>query len=79
MQPFVFQLIECPSIYELMPCPDFHWENPPLLEVWREKTSVNGNSTVMLESFSPVEAVPIFTEALTCNMVSYYRLFLHTD
>ncbi|XP_027088794.1 lecithin-cholesterol acyltransferase-like 4 [Coffea arabica] len=63
-------LIECPSIYELMPCPDFHWENPPLLEVWREKTSVNGNSTVMLESFPPVEAVPIFTEALACNMAS---------
>ncbi|CAI9090526.1 OLC1v1025310C1 [Oldenlandia corymbosa var. corymbosa] len=63
-------LIECPSIYELMACPDFHWESPPLLEVWRKKTSNSGDVDVMLESFLPMEAVSIFTEALACNKAS---------
>ncbi|KAI3455830.1 hypothetical protein Pfo_012493 [Paulownia fortunei] len=64
-------LIECPSIYELMACLDFKWEHIPLLEIWRQKCDSNGNSMVLLESYPPAEAVPIFMEALSVNKVTY--------
>ncbi|KAL7089678.1 hypothetical protein ACP275_13G198800 [Erythranthe tilingii] len=66
-------LIECPSIYELMACLDFKWEHVPLLEIWKQKCDSNGNATdaVMLESYPPAEAIPIFMEALSANKVSY--------
>lgn len=64
-------LIECPSIYELMACPDFQWEHNPLLEIWREKHDKDGNSNIVLESYSPEESVPIFKEALSSNTVNY--------
>ncbi|CAI9095995.1 OLC1v1032053C1 [Oldenlandia corymbosa var. corymbosa] len=60
-------LIECPSMYELMACPDFNWENPPLLQVWRKKLA---HDLANLESYLPGEAPTIFTEALACNKVS---------
>ncbi|KAK4488575.1 hypothetical protein RD792_004341 [Penstemon davidsonii] len=63
-------LIECPSIYELMACLDFKWEHTPLLEIWRQKNS-DENATIMLESYPPAEAIPIFMEALSINKVSY--------
>lgn len=69
----MFQLIECPSVYELMACLDFDWEHIPLLELWREKL-VNGNSYAILESYSPIESVDIFSKALSNNMVSYELL-----
>lgn len=71
---FSFQLIECPSIYELMACLDFKWEHIPLLEIWRQKCDSNENSTVMLESYPPVGAIPVFMEALSANKVSYYYI-----
>ncbi|KAG8385120.1 hypothetical protein BUALT_Bualt03G0008500 [Buddleja alternifolia] len=64
-------LIECPSIYELMACLDFKWEHVPRLEIWRKKCDSDGNSTVMLESYPPEEAIPIFVEALSINKVTY--------
>ncbi|PSR87636.1 Lecithin-cholesterol acyltransferase-like [Actinidia chinensis var. chinensis] len=64
-------LIECPSIYELMACPDFCWEHNPLLEIWRQHCDNDGNSNVMLESYSPEESISIFTEALASNTVNY--------
>ncbi|KAK1432543.1 hypothetical protein QVD17_09440 [Tagetes erecta] len=64
-------LIECPSIYELMACLDFEWEHEPLLQIWKEIQDGNGDSTAMLETFTPVEAVSIFTQALSCNELSY--------
>ncbi|KAK6154804.1 hypothetical protein DH2020_009052 [Rehmannia glutinosa] len=64
-------LIECPSIYELMACLDFKWEHVPLLEIWRQKCDTDGNSTIMLESYSPAEAIPIFMEALSINKVHF--------
>lgn len=65
----MFQLIECPSIYELMANPDFHWEHTPLLEIWRQRDK-DGSSGVILESYSPGESIPICTEALSGNMVN---------
>lgn len=64
-------LIECPSIYELMACPHFHWEHAPLLEIWRNKRDSDGNSNIMLESYTPADAISIFTEALSSNTVNY--------
>ncbi|KAL2473927.1 Lecithin-cholesterol acyltransferase-like 4 [Forsythia ovata] len=64
-------LIECPSIYELMACPDFPWEHIPLLEIWRKKSDSDGNSTIMLETYPPIEAASIFMEALSSNKVNY--------
>ncbi|XP_022845890.1 lecithin-cholesterol acyltransferase-like 4 [Olea europaea var. sylvestris] len=64
-------LIECPSIYELMACLDFPWEHIPLLEIWRKMSDSDGNSTTMLESYPPIEAVSIFMEALSSNKVNY--------
>ena len=64
------QLIECPSIYELMGCLNFRWQHIPLLEIWREKQDSDGNSDLILESYPPAESIEIFKEALASNMVS---------
>ncbi|XAR56176.1 Phospholipase A(1) [Bertholletia excelsa] len=64
-------LIECPSIYELMACPDFQWEHSPVLEVWRQITDTDGNSSSRLESYSAEESISVFTEALSNNVVNY--------
>lgn len=66
-----WQLIECPSIYELMACLDYEWEHVPLLQIWKEIQEGNGNSTALLETFTPLEAVSIFTQALSINEVSF--------
>uniref|UniRef100_A0A166FW80 Lecithin-cholesterol acyltransferase-like 4 n=1 Tax=Daucus carota subsp. sativus TaxID=79200 RepID=A0A166FW80_DAUCS len=64
-------LIECPSLYELMACPDFSWEHVPLLQFWKENLDVDGNSSILLESYSPVEAVSVLTQALSVNKINY--------
>ncbi|GKU92668.1 hypothetical protein SLEP1_g6367 [Rubroshorea leprosula] len=64
-------LIECPSIYELMPCPDFNWQHVPVLEIWREKQDTEGNPRIILESYCPNESIEIFKEALSSNIVDY--------
>lgn len=69
---FFFQLIECPSIYELMPCTDYNWQHPPVMEVWREeKGSNDGQSNVSLHTYCLSQSVEVFKEALSCNTVSY--------
>ncbi|KAF8408623.1 hypothetical protein HHK36_004686 [Tetracentron sinense] len=64
-------LIECPSIYELMACPNFDWQTIPLLEIWREKHVSDDNSNIMLESYAPQESISILKEALSSNTVNY--------
>ncbi|XP_058199113.1 lecithin-cholesterol acyltransferase-like 4 isoform X1 [Rhododendron vialii] len=64
-------LLECPSFYELMACPDFCWENSPLLQIWKQNCDSDGNSNILLESYSPEESISIFTEALSTNTVKY--------
>lgn len=64
------QLIECPSIYELMGSPDFNWQHIPLLEVWREKHDEDGNPRNVLESYPLKESVEILSESLSTNTVS---------
>ncbi|XP_047971885.1 lecithin-cholesterol acyltransferase-like 4 [Salvia hispanica] len=64
-------LLECPSIYELMACLDYKWEHVPLLEIWKKRCDSDGNSATVLETYPPVEAIPIFMEALSTNQISY--------
>ncbi|KAJ6889201.1 hypothetical protein NC652_030105 [Populus alba x Populus x berolinensis] len=64
-------LIECPSIYELMACPHFHWQHVPVLEIWREKKDNDGNSQIILESYPPEESIQVFKDALSSNTVVY--------
>ncbi|KAJ4721649.1 Lecithin:cholesterol acyltransferase family protein [Melia azedarach] len=63
-------LIECPSIYEMMTNPDFKWEKQPKIEVWRKQSS-DGESSVKLESYGPVESISLFEEALKNNELNY--------
>lgn len=72
----MFQLIECPSVYELMACLDFHWEHIPLLEMWRQRLDGDGNSQIILESYPLAESVEIFKEALASNTVSTTYVWL---
>lgn len=64
-------LIECPSLYELMACLDFSWEHVPLLQFWKENIDVDGNSSVILESYPPAEAVSVITQALSINKIEH--------
>ncbi|KAL6544971.1 hypothetical protein OROMI_023833 [Orobanche minor] len=64
-------LLECPSIYELMACLDYKWEHVPLLELWRQRSDSDENTSIMLESYSPEEVIPVFMEALSINKVLY--------
>ncbi|KAK7317907.1 hypothetical protein RJT34_02522 [Clitoria ternatea] len=63
-------LIECPSIYELMGCPNFHWQHTPVLELWRERQNPDGKSHVILESYPPSDNVGILEQALVNNTVN---------
>ncbi|KAI6706248.1 hypothetical protein NL676_009210 [Syzygium grande] len=64
-------LIECPSIYELMACPNFKWQHDPALEIWRKKLNDCGDIHMVLESYTPSESINIFSEALSSNTVDY--------
>nr|XP_010927089.1 lecithin-cholesterol acyltransferase-like 4 [Elaeis guineensis] len=64
-------LIECPSIYELMACPDFSWDIFPLLQLWAKKQDSSGEFSTMLESYEPLEAVILMNKALSGNTVTY--------
>ncbi|MQM20376.1 hypothetical protein Taro_053394 [Colocasia esculenta] len=64
-------LIECPSIYELMPHLNFQWENTPLLQVWRDKHAASGDPSTLLESYEPAAAISVMKEALSTNKVGY--------
>ncbi|XP_061354729.1 lecithin-cholesterol acyltransferase-like 4 [Gastrolobium bilobum] len=64
-------LIECPSIYELMGCPNFHWQHIPCLELWRDKQDPDGKSHIILESYPPCDSIDVLKQALVNNTVNY--------
>ncbi|TKY58986.1 Lecithin-cholesterol acyltransferase 4 [Spatholobus suberectus] len=64
-------LIECPSIYELIGCPNFHWQHIPVLELWRERHDSDGKSHIVLESYPPRDSIEILKQALVNNTVNY--------
>ncbi|OWM86159.1 hypothetical protein CDL15_Pgr010983 [Punica granatum] len=63
-------LVECPSIYEMLGNPDFKWAKPPEIQVW-QKSSADGNDSVNLETYGPLECVSVFEAALRNNELSY--------
>ncbi|KAF7003209.1 hypothetical protein CFC21_018568 [Triticum aestivum] len=58
-------LIECPSIYELLASSTYHWEDTPLLQIWRESSDENGKKSAILESYEPDEAIKMIQKALS--------------
>ena len=69
MMAFSHQLIECPSVYELMANPEFNWPRVPHLSIWRDYIDSMGQHSVKLESYGPKDLLPILTEALNKNTV----------
>ncbi|XP_044475757.1 phospholipase A(1) LCAT3 [Mangifera indica] len=63
-------LVECPSIYEMLPNPGFKWKRQPQIEVWQEEL-INGESSVKLETYGPLDSVGLFEEALRNNELNY--------
>lgn len=70
-------LIECPSIYELMACPDFCWDDVPVLQLWRKKHDHTNNLNTFLESYQPMDSISLMNEALSSNKVGYNGLDVH--
>ncbi|KAL0298478.1 UNVERIFIED_CONTAM: Phospholipase A(1) LCAT3 [Sesamum radiatum] len=63
-------LVECPSVYEMLPNPNFNWKKQPEIQVWR-KHSKEGETSVVLESYGRYECVTLFEEALKNNELNY--------
>ncbi|KAK6136376.1 hypothetical protein DH2020_029866 [Rehmannia glutinosa] len=63
-------LVECPSVYEMLPNPDFDWKKQPEIKVWR-KHSNDGETLVGLESYGRNDCVTLFEEALKNNELNY--------
>ncbi|MBA0797135.1 hypothetical protein Gohar_007857 [Gossypium harknessii] len=66
----VDSLVECPSVYEMLPNPYFSWKMQPQINVWRGHTE-DGETSVKLESYSPIESISLFKEALRHNELDY--------
>ncbi|KAL5703048.1 phospholipase A1 [Ranunculus cassubicifolius] len=64
-------LVACPSIYEMLPNPNFKWKKQPEILVWRKQTEAEEDASVVLESFGPTESVFLFEEALRDNKMNY--------
>lgn len=62
-------LVECPSIYEMLPNPEFKWKKQPEILVWRGQ-STDGEAA-KLESYGTDESVLLFEEALRNNELKY--------
>ncbi|KAL9666255.1 hypothetical protein QQ045_000581 [Rhodiola kirilowii] len=60
-------LVECPSIYEMLPNPGFNWQKQPQIQVWR-KTE---DALVQIESYGPTESITLFEETLKNNELDF--------
>ncbi|KAG8390722.1 hypothetical protein BUALT_Bualt01G0113000 [Buddleja alternifolia] len=63
-------LVECPSIYEMLPSPDFNWKNQPKIQVWR-KHSEDEETSIELETYGRNDCLTLFEEALKNNELNY--------
>ncbi|CAL0303276.1 unnamed protein product [Lupinus luteus] len=63
-------LIECPSLYEMLPNPEYKWKKQPGIHVWR-KHAKNGETNINLESYGPAQSYSLFKEALRNNEIDY--------
>ncbi|CAA6667808.1 unnamed protein product [Spirodela intermedia] len=64
-------LVECPSIYEMLPNPEFKWKRKPLINVWRKQPDSKDGSVVKLDTYDSTESTTLFEEALRNNEVKY--------
>ncbi|XP_020261487.1 phospholipase A(1) LCAT3 [Asparagus officinalis] len=62
-------LVECPSMYEMLPNPGFKWKRQPVMQVWR-KTS-GDEEMVKLDSYDSTECIALFEAALRNNELNY--------
>ena len=67
------QLVECPSIYEMLASLGFNWHAQPHIQVW-QKSSVDGETSVNLKSYGPTDSIALFEEALRNNEVLCFSL-----
>ncbi|KAK6137729.1 hypothetical protein DH2020_028529 [Rehmannia glutinosa] len=67
-------LLECPSVYEMLPNPDFNWKKQPEVQVWR-KHSKDEETSVELDSYATNECVSLFEEALKNNEFLKHFMF----
>ncbi|KAK1419430.1 hypothetical protein QVD17_28597 [Tagetes erecta] len=63
---------ECPSIYEMLPNPDFKWEKQPTIAVWR-KVLENGQDSVKRETYGISRCVELFEDTLKENQIEYNK------
>lgn len=54
-----------------MGCPDFKLEHAPVIEIWKEKSNSNGESTAVLETYYPLKAISVYGQGLSNNMVNW--------
>uniref|UniRef100_A0A803L440 Uncharacterized protein n=1 Tax=Chenopodium quinoa TaxID=63459 RepID=A0A803L440_CHEQI len=66
-------VVECPSVYEMLPNPLFNWKEVPKICVWRKVSSddEDDSSTAKLISYDPLESINLFEEALRDNELNY--------
>ncbi|KAK9159464.1 hypothetical protein Syun_005805 [Stephania yunnanensis] len=65
-------LIECPSIYEMLPNPTFTWKKQPQIHVWRKQPEGEEKTLpVKVESYGPNDSFALFAEALKNNKLNY--------
>ncbi|KAJ1290385.1 hypothetical protein BS78_02G239000 [Paspalum vaginatum] len=62
-------LVECPSIYEMLPNPEFKWKEKPIIQVWRKNPE--GDGIVELVQYEETDCVSLFQEALRNNELTY--------
>lgn len=61
----------------MMANPEFEWAKQPNIEVW-QKHSIDGDVSVNLETYGPLESIPLFESALQNNEVACPNSFLVT-
>ncbi|KAH9619950.1 hypothetical protein KSS87_002154 [Heliosperma pusillum] len=68
-------VIECPSIYEMLPNPVFEWKKTPQIQVWRkvtpDKEDEEAPPSAKLESYGPLQSTVVFQEALRHNELDF--------
>lgn len=62
-------LVECPSIYEMLPNPYFKWKEKPIVQVWRKNPEKDGMVELVL--YEATDCVSLFEEALKNNEIKY--------
>ncbi|KAF0914099.1 hypothetical protein E2562_026504 [Oryza meyeriana var. granulata] len=62
-------LVECPSIYEMLPNPKFKWKEAPIVQVWRKNPEKDGMTELVM--YEATDCVSLFEEALRNNELKY--------